>query len=61
MRFYFKWIMLIAGLLAAPSALCAQEGNTFEVPQTLFTGPLSHPRYEDGGNLTSPASSCAVT
>lgn len=49
MRLHFRWILLIAGLLAAPAALFAQESNTFEVPQALFTGPLSHPRYEDGG------------
>jgi hypothetical protein len=52
MRLHFKWILLIAGLLAAPSALFAQEGNTYEMPLTPFTGPLSNPRPESGGFYT---------
>lgn len=49
MRFYFKWILLIAGLLTAPSALFAQESNTYEMPLTPFVGPLSNSRPENGG------------
>jgi hypothetical protein len=52
MRLHFKWILLIAGLLAAPSALFAQEGNTYEQPLSPFTGPLSNPRPESGGFYT---------
>jgi len=43
-RFYC-WLMLLAGLIAAPSTAWAQ----MDVPPVLVTGPLSHPRYGDGG------------
>ena len=49
MRLHIKWMLLIAGLILAPSSAFAQGSNTFEVPPAIFTGPLSHPRYEDGG------------
>jgi hypothetical protein len=49
MRSHIRWIMLIAGLFLAPSVLFAQGSYTYEVPPAIFTGPLSHPRYEDGG------------
>jgi hypothetical protein len=41
-------ILLTLGLLLAPSAAYAQ----IEVPPVIFTGPLSHPRYADGGFYT---------
>lgn len=51
MRKRLGWWILIAGLivgLGAPAAALGQ-GMSYEVPPTIFTGPLSHPRYEDGG------------
>lgn len=46
------WIrgLLLAGLaLLFPAGVRAQY---YEVPPVLFTGPLSHPRYESGGFYT---------
>lgn len=45
MRNRFRWIFLLVGLLALPAPALAQ----YDVPPVVFTGPLSHPRYEDGG------------
>jgi len=50
MRVRFRWLLLIAGLLWFPPCLSAQMP---EVPPVLFTGPLSHPRYDDGGLYTA--------
>jgi len=41
----FGWLLAAAGLFLAPSFASAQ----MEVPPAIFTGPLSHPRYESGG------------
>jgi len=46
MRTRFGWLMLAVALWLAPGSAMAQY---YEVPPTQFTGPLSHPRYEDGG------------
>ena len=48
LRLRFRWLLLIAGLFFLPHAVCAQT----DVPPVLFTGPLSHPRYDDGGLYT---------
>lgn len=47
LRVRIRGLLLIAGLFLIPQTLCAQE-----VPQVIFTGPLSHPRFEDGGFFT---------
>src|SRR5262245_28290553 len=44
----FRWLILAGAVLGSPSLLNAQEMN-YEVPPVIFTGPLSHPRYEQGG------------
>jgi hypothetical protein len=44
----FRWLVL-GILLAAPTSVRAQN----EVIPRPFVGPLSHPRYEDGGFYTS--------
>lgn len=44
MRIRFIWLLLAGALLGAPSTAFGQD-----VPPVLFTGPLSHPRYEEGG------------
>jgi hypothetical protein len=41
----FRWFVLILGLLG----LCSAAGAQTDVPPVIFTGPLSHPRYDDGG------------
>jgi hypothetical protein len=46
MRTRIGWWILAAALLLAPVRAFAQF---HEVPPTIFTGPLSHPRYEEGG------------
>jgi hypothetical protein len=46
MRTRIGWWIVAAALLLAPVRAFAQF---YEVPPTIFTGPLSHPRYEDGG------------
>jgi hypothetical protein len=46
MRTRIGWIILAAGLWLAPGYARAQYQ---EVTPTLFTGFLSHPRYEEGG------------
>src|SRR5437870_13745588 len=43
----------ISALLLAPSVAQAQQTQTYEVPPVPYTGPLSHPRYEQGGFFTS--------
>jgi hypothetical protein len=48
MRTRIGWIVLAVAFCLAPGSVRAQNGY-YEVPPTLFTGPLSHPRYEDGG------------
>lgn len=48
MRTRLGWLILAVALWLAPSSAMAQN-NSYEVPPTQFTGPLSHPRYEDGG------------
>jgi Legionella pneumophila major outer membrane protein precursor len=45
MRMRIRWFLLIAGLFLIPSTGFAQ----MDVPPVSFTGPLSHPRFEDGG------------
>src|SRR5437879_4067263 len=45
MRMRIRWFLLIAGLFLVPSTGFAQT----DVPPVLFTGPLSHPRLDDGG------------
>ncbi|MBI3407548.1 MAG: hypothetical protein HY040_04235 [Planctomycetes bacterium] len=52
MRMRFALLFVAGALLGAPSASQAQGplpqfGG--EVPPVLITGPLSHPRYEEGG------------
>ena len=52
MRTRLAWLTLIAGLvggLCCPPSAALGQGMGYEVPQSIFTGPLSHPRYEDGG------------
>lgn len=46
MRTRIGWIIMAVALWLAPGAASAQY---YEVPQTVPVGPLSHPRYEDGG------------
>src|ERR1700680_4892629 len=46
MRKQFSWLFLCGVLLLAPTKVLAQY---YEVPPADFTGPLSHPRYEQGG------------
>lgn len=41
-------LMLLAATILTPSTVYAQT----DVPPVLFTGPLSHPRYSDGGFYT---------
>src|SRR3954454_11859262 len=48
MRKRIGWLLLAGALLGAPCAAHAQQSGG-EVPPVLFTGPLSHPRYEEGG------------
>jgi hypothetical protein len=44
------WLLLALAMLATPSAVRAQDTNwLYEVPPVAYTGPLSHPRYENGG------------
>jgi hypothetical protein len=43
------WILAAAALLTPLSAPTRAYAQHYEVPPTIFTGPLSHPRYEDGG------------
>ncbi len=45
MRKRIRWLLLVAALVLAPSSALAQ----MEVAPVSFTGPLSHPRYDDGG------------
>ena len=54
MRTRIGWLLLAVGLtLGAPAGGRAQDSSyTYEVPPVPFTGPLSHPRYEDGGFYT---------
>jgi len=42
----FHWLFMIGAFLMAPLQVRAQD---YEVPPVDFTGPLSHPRYEQGG------------
>lgn len=46
MRTRFSGLLVIGALLLAPAVVRAQY---YEVPPVDFTGPLSHPRYEQGG------------
>ncbi|MCS7047209.1 MAG: hypothetical protein NZO58_12700 [Gemmataceae bacterium] len=46
MRTRISWIILAAAAWLAPAPVPAQY---YEVPPVHFTGPFSHPRYEDGG------------
>src|SRR5687767_3343487 len=46
MRTRLGWFILAVALWLAPASVHAQY---YEVPPVQFTGPLSHPRYEDGG------------
>lgn len=48
MRKRIGWLFLTAVLLGAPSAVWAQQHGG-DVPPVIFTGPLSHPRFEEGG------------
>jgi hypothetical protein len=48
LRMRFRWLVLLAGLLFVSPRLHAQT-NT---PPVIFTGPLSHPGYENGGFYT---------
>jgi hypothetical protein len=43
------WILAAAALLTPFSAPTRAYAQHYEVPPVIFTGPLSHPRYEDGG------------
>lgn len=45
MRMRIRWFLLIAGLLLLP----ASAGSQTDVPPVIFTGPLSHPRFDSGG------------
>jgi hypothetical protein len=49
MRKRIGWLFLAGALLGAPAAVQAQTQFGGEVPPVHFTGPLSHPRFEDGG------------
>lgn len=49
MRKRMTWMVLLAALWAPRPALA----QYYEVPPVAFTGPLSHPRYEDGGFFTA--------
>lgn len=46
MRTRIGWFLVAAALWLAPGSVSAQY---YEVPPKTFVGPLSHPRYEDGG------------
>src|ERR1700730_16308039 len=46
MRMRFCRLCLFGALLLVPAQVRAQY---YEVPPVDFTGPLSHPRYEQGG------------
>jgi hypothetical protein len=48
----FSWLLLCGALLLAPSRVAAQELTGPEVPPVIYTGFLSHPRYEQGGFYT---------
>ncbi|MCI0640360.1 MAG: Lpg1974 family pore-forming outer membrane protein [Gemmataceae bacterium] len=50
MRKHCSWLVLVLALFVAPQAARAQY---YEVPPVIFTGPLSHPRYEEGGFYTA--------
>jgi hypothetical protein len=50
MRMRFTWLVLVGALLVLPANVRAQY---YEVPPVVFTGPLSHPRYEEGGIFVS--------
>jgi hypothetical protein len=50
MRKQFSWLFLCSAVLLAPTNVLAQN---YEVPPVDFTGPLSHPRYEQGGFFAS--------
>ncbi len=45
MRMRIRWFLMILGLLLLPAAVHAQT----DVPPVIFTGPISHPRYDAGG------------
>jgi hypothetical protein len=49
LRVRVRWLLLIAGLFLVPQAARAQT----DVPPVLFTGPLSHQRYDAGGLYTA--------
>ena len=49
MRKRLGWLILTLACLAAPSAATAQDIQGYFVPPVDFVGPLSHPRYEEGG------------
>ena len=46
MQIRFCRLFLFSALLLTPATTWAQN---YEVPPVDFTGPLSHPRYEQGG------------
>lgn len=52
MRMRIGGLLLAAVLLGTPAAVRAQVSN-YEAPPVVFTGPLSHPRYEAGGLYTA--------
>ena len=45
MRTRIRWLLLLAVLGSVPATAHAQ----IDVPPVIFTGPLSHPRYDTGG------------
>src|SRR5687767_11613953 len=49
MRKRIVYLLGIVVFLCSPCAAIAQPGGSYEVPPAIFTGPLSHPRYEEGG------------
>jgi len=49
MRTRLGWFILAVALWLVPAGVHAQQNGYYEVPPVHFTGPLSHPRYEDGG------------
>ena len=52
MRKRIGWLGLLAGILLTPASAPAQVTYDYAVEPVIFTGPLSHPRYEDGGFYT---------
>src|SRR5205814_1650845 len=48
LRVRIRWFLILAGLCLAPSIVRAQP----DVPPVIFTGPLSHPRYDEPGFFT---------